>query len=320
MLEDRLKYFKKAGIDAESLTIVYDNHTSIRKNLQDKSATWELVDDPWRPDDGQYPEETKYGPGSVIDHFRILIFTPAHPVYGIHPQTLESIQKAMDCYDGPVEWLYSKGDNPLPYPYENVTYQHNKVRQLILENEYDALLSVEADMIIPPDTIGKLLDTNADIAYGLYVWRNKPRRWNVYTDLTLWGGTSVSLNHDGSDAREAWGKVMDVAGLGMGCTLIKRDVLKAMQFRIHDGRPDWIADEYKEDFDKLGKMMGMKINPYRPHPKMVCDDWLLAMDAQHYGFVQRCDLNVICGHIGNDGIIWPDPNEKMLYRIEEIRS
>jgi len=300
-----------------SLTVIYED-MALRKQLR-TDATWGKVDDPWQPDDGEYPSDALYGPGSIRDTMKILVMTPSHPKYGVKPQTLASIQAAIQAYDGIAEWLISSGDNPYAEPYENVTYHHNKARQWVLDGDYDALLSIEADMIVPPDTIKQLIDCHSDIAYGLYVWRNKPRRWNVYTDLTLWGGTSVSLNHEGSDAREAWGKIMDVAGLGMGCTLIKRDVLQAMRFRIHDGQPDWIADEYKEDFDKLGKLMGMTINPYRPHPKMVCDDWLLAMDAQHYGFSQRCNLNVICGHIHHDGVIWPDPNEKVFYRIEESR-
>lgn len=242
----------------------------------------------------------------------VFIFTPLHPNYGIKEQTKSSVHAAIERYDGPVDWLLGIDNDPTDMPYENVTRQHNKARRIVLEMGYDALLSIESDMLIPPDAINQLVDIDADIVYGLYVWRHKPRRWSAYKDLNLWGGESVSFNHDGKDAREAWGKVIDVAGLGMGCTLIRRNVLEELRFRIHDGNPGWIVDEYKEQFEKLG------INPYRPHPRMVCDDWLLAMDAQHYEFSQKANLNVVCGHILDDSIIWPDPNEKKFYRTEKI--
>ena len=239
---------------------------------------------------------------------KILCFTPLHPDYGIRLETLSGIMALK--HDDVLDRHLAEGDNPFDKPFENVLHQHNKARKLMLDNGYDALLSIEADMIVPLDTIAKLIDANADIAYGLYLWRHKPRRWSAYTELTLWGGTSVSYNHNGKEARAAWGTIIDVVGLGMGCTLIGREVLKAIPFRLHDGKPGWIADEYADEFRTLG------IDPYRERNGMVCDDWLLAMDAQHYGFTQRANLGLVCGHISEDSVFWPDPHEKELYRIE----
>jgi hypothetical protein len=93
----------------------------------------------------------------------------------------------------------------------------------------------------------------------------------------------------------------------MGCTLIRRCVLEQLIFRTH---------------------------------RMACCDWGLAMDAQEYGFSQRCDLGVVCGHmtthnpssvvgatpwvLGVEGpprIIWPDPDVEgigKLYRVEYL--
>ena len=185
---------------------------------------------------------------------------------------------------------------------------------MAISRGYDALLSIEADMIVPPDTIAKLLEADADIAYGLYVSRHKPFRWLAYKELDLWGAESYSLDHTGADARAAWGKIIDVAGVGMGCTLIKRKVFEELRFRIHDGSHSWIQDEYAEDFRKMG------IDPYAKRKQMVCDDYLLAMDAQHHGFSQRCNTNLICGHIGEKGVYWPTPDELPFYRVESIEQ
>jgi len=252
-----------------------------------------------------------FGSGSVNGKPRILIFTPSHPRYGIRPQARDSIHEVICNYAGAVDWFVTHNDNPLDQPYTNIVIHHNRAREMAINGEYDALLSIESDMIVPSDTIEQLLSCGSDIAYGLYVWRNKPHRWSAYKDLTLFGGHSISHNHDGKEARGAWGKIIDVAGLGMGCTLIKRNALRAIEFRLHDGRHSWIQEEYAE------QIAALRIDPYRPHEGMVCDDWLLAMDAQHYGFSQRAHLGVVCGHIADDGVIWPDPNDGQLYRIEK---
>ena len=243
---------------------------------------------------------------------KMLAFTPAHPDYGIKPQTIASIQAALTAYDGPVDWMISSGDNPYEHPYDNVVYQDNKARQFALDNGYDALLSIESDMIIPPDTIGQLLKANADVTYGLYVWRHKLARWSAYTTLTLWGGESVSLSPNGNGVSESWGKIIDVVGMGMGCTLIRRAILEKVTFRLHDGRYSWIVDEYADDFKQMG------ISPYKDLRGMVCDDWLFALDAKHYGFTQRANLGIVCGHIDGDSVLWPDPEADKFYRVDSI--
>ncbi len=37
-------------------------------------------------------------------------------------------------------------------------------------------------------------------------------------------------------------------------------------------------------------------------------------------FSQRANLNVVCGHIDDDSILWPDPEAEKLYRIESTRE
>ena len=293
------------GANPKTLTIIDQFNKTLHKSLMEEDAAWWPVDMPSGP---------KFGAQSVAGKTKILVYTPEHPGYGIKPQTYESIKQAIDKYDGPIDWIISQGDNPLNAPYDNVVYHHNKARDIVLNNGYDAFLSIEADMVIPEDTIIQLLEADADVVYGLYVWRHKPHRWSAYKTLTLWGGESISYNHNGHDAREAWGKTIDVGGLGMGCTLIRRNVLETIHFRLHDGSHSWIVDEYDKQFKEIG------INPYRDRRQMVCDDWLLAMDAQHYGFSQQANLGVVCGHINGDNVLWPDPDADKFYRLEPAET
>jgi hypothetical protein len=283
-------------LNVEPVSWTHIDHAENRAYERDMAAgTWTEVEPVWSLN---------------RDKPRILAVTPMHPRYGIKPQTWASIRAALDAYEGPIDWVISRNDNPYMNPYENVTHQHNKARQIVLTGEYDAMLSVEADMIIPPDTINKLIQADADIAYGLYVWRHDKARWSAYKDLNLWGGHSVSFDITGADAREAWGKTIDVAGLGMGCTLIRSSALALMPFRLHDGSHTWIEEEYAADFARMG------IDPYQERKGMVCDDYLLALDAQHYGMTQRANLALVCGHIKGDVVLWPDPDADEFVRKE----
>lgn len=298
------------GADPESITVVDRAGWAWRRNLRNGDADWRNVDSAWEQD--------------KTDTMRILALTPAHPSYGIRPQTLESIHAAMRAYDGPIDWVLTNGDNERPYAYQNIVHHHNKARRMTLEGGYDAMLSIEADMIVPEDAVERLIATGADVAYGLYVWRHarekkreekrhKWHRWSAYRELTLWGGTSISLDWTGEEQRAAWGKVLDVAGLGMGCTLIRRNVLETVAFRLYEGNPDdWLIEEYMPDFKTMG------LNPYESHPAMMCDDFLFALDAAHHGFTQRCDLGLVCGHIHDGAILWPDPDASGFYRSESV--
>lgn len=220
----------------------------------------------------------------------VLVFCPMSPTMPrLWGRTVQSLFKLTSETIG-IDYWFRGWDNPHEYPYENVTHNYNIARDLVLRMGFDALLTVECDMIIPPDTVDRLAATEADIAYGLYVWRHGRREWSAYTSLNALKGKSISK--DPPAARAAWGKVIDVAGVGQGCTLIRRHVLEVIEFSLWPGTP-----------------------------QAVSSDWMLALDAQRLGFTQRCDLGVVCGHQTYEPwpqVIWPDPEECDLYRVEAL--
>lgn len=237
---------------------------------------------------------------------RILVYTPMLRLYGLALQSIMRIE-----YPGRFDITFCKGGNlqrgqDKRTGFDVVTEKYNHGRDLVLAGGYDAMLAVEDDMIVPPDALTRLLATGADIAYGLYCWRNQGwHKWSAYTELKAKSGKS--LDEDKDVAKAAWGKVIDVAGIGMGCTLIHRHVLETLPFRTHE---------------------------------MACCDWGLALDAQEAGYSQKCDLGVVCGHmtthnpnsmsggipwvLGAEGaprIIWPDPDTEgigKMYRVEYL--
>lgn len=214
----------------------------------------------------------------------VLIVTPR---YHNWPRALASHDAlALPC---PVARLsLAEGDTDAN-PYANITRKYERGRQMALDLGYDAMLCLEDDIIVPPDAIERLLACNADIAYGLVCWRHGTPVWSARVEEE---GQPLGrvLSEMPARARSSWGTVIDVVGVGMACTLIRRNVLEALRFRL----------EVK-------------------HP--VCCDWWLAKDAVRFGFSQRADLGLICGHITPNPtprVIWPDANEERLWRIARL--
>jgi hypothetical protein len=190
-----------------------------------------------------------------------------------------------------VRWAYQLdhyqavgGEGDYLRPSDIVTRKYQEAQKVFLAGNWDAMFCCEYDMVIPENALEKLVALNVDIAYGLYVLRHGQKVWNAITDLDTWSLTSLSDNPDA--ARKAWGGVVDVAGIGQGCTLIKRHVLEQFSLR------NW---------------------------KGVSCDWALAMDARAAGLRQVCDTSVVCGHMTitpSRQTLWPDINEPKLYRQE----
>lgn len=225
---------------------------------------------------------------------KILLFCPLKPEYDhkgsrgiqIYGKTNQSIFRQ----DYPqIDMWFSKGDNPFfdSNGRHNIAHNYNKARKMVLDNDYDALMTVEADMVIPTDALSKMVaHEDADVIYGLYVFRNATG-WSAFTELDEKHGRSLSK--DRNMAKSVWGKTIEVKGVGNGCTLIKRHVLEEIEFRTNE-----------------------------EHPTMH-QDWWFAYDCQKHGFKQVCDTSIICGHIDtkpSPRIIWPDPEQPRLYDNE----
>jgi len=170
--------------------------------------------------------------------------------------------------------------------YLNIARKYEQARQHALACDYDALLEIESDMIVPPDALRKLAAVDAGVVYGLYVWRHGLPQWSAYTELH--GKIGVSLSKTPQLARRLWGKVVEVQGVGDGCTLIRRETLRQVQRWTDDGG-------------------------------FASCDWHLAEDCQALGIVQKAHLGVVCGHMSMEPsprVLWPDPEAKRLYRVE----
>lgn len=232
---------------------------------------------------------------------KVLLFCPT---YRLEPETVDSIMRLDPA--GHELHLHFTRWNPCGVGHYNILYHYRRARDIVLRNEFDALLIVESDMIIPPDALRKLAAIEGDIALGLYVHRHWDTVQACRPNAQLWPRSanptiSAWVSDHPEQWRAAWGRVIQVAGSGLGCILIHRRVLESLQFRLHDFGGKWIpadADTYFHD------------------------------DAANAGFSIFCDLSVVCGHKTPDGaILWPGldgnsstPGQPSPYHLTEYQS
>jgi len=217
---------------------------------------------------------------------KILIGVATYPESSNLPSVFPAAQAAIDALDwgehtGEVRY-YGDDDPNLSHP-ENLTRKHARMKNDALGSDADALLTIEADLIVPVNALVKLADLPFDICCGLYVSRSS-RIWLCIPTIDGYKGNA--LNADPAAARAAWGTVLPSEGAGFGCTLIHRRVLEAITFRNH------------------------------PKGKFA-DDWQFALDCKEKGFTMAHDLGVVCGHILHEGgVLWPDIDAPELHRVE----
>lgn len=211
----------------------------------------------------------------------VLIATATYGNF-MRPETRESVQAT--CFDGTWRWYISK-HNPYPAPdRRNYAAQYQHIGEKTLVEGYDAVLLVEHDMEIPPDALQKLWDTGEPVVYGAYLLRHGANVLNTYEyigaknvgeSLTFWPKKLA-------DARKQ--EVVPVSGVGFGCTLIRRDVLKRVPFRS----------------DTKGT---------------AAPDVPFAQDCLAAGIQQVAHFGVMCGHWTVHRMIYPFQDEREPTRL-----
>lgn len=187
----------------------------------------------------------------------------------MRPETKASIEAQIT--DIKCTWEIGR-HNPFPgEKMRNVVAQYQRARQMALEGGYDALLTVEDDMVIPTDAVEKLYATDAPVVYGVYMLRHGVptlSAWRYENNRSL--GMSLSLYPQEIKAARARGWV-EVCGVGWGCTLIRRNVLERLT--VHGN------DEHD------------------------AGDLAFGMDCVRAGIKQIARFDVPCGHYDHNGAL-----------------
>jgi hypothetical protein len=207
---------------------------------------------------------------------RVMIFTPYAD--RLEKATIDAVVAMQRI--GPQRWVLQY-DNPYGPSRASHLHQYAKGRELFLGGDDEAMLIIESDIIPPPDTLKRLRDLNADLAYGVYCFRTERRarrainifnRYKPWPEVTRNEGESLSTK--GAELRMAIANgVTECSGAGFGCVLIKRNVIEEIEFRLED----------------------------TGH----CDTYF-TRDAYRAGYKIMADMNLVCGHVDTDGVVlWP---------------
>lgn len=186
-----------------------------------------------------------------------------------------------------VEYMH---EQPYKDGYENVTHQYKLAREQFLNSDCDAFLSIEDDIIIPQHGIQMLVNADKDVCFGIYCLRQKPNfRWNSFVTVNADEGLSIT-EHSFLETVQYCNNssIVEMQGVGLGFTLIKRHVLEKIPFR-RDGVP--------------------------------CNDWYFSVDCQEQKIKQYAHFGVLCGHVhqvASRKIMWPDQHADNFHREEQI--
>lgn len=159
----------------------------------------------------------------------------------------------------------------------NLLEKYQQARILALAGNYDYMLTIESDNVVPRDTITKLLSCDSDVAYGLYVFGRFPflnSCWLGIDEYSYIGYPLSSFPKLMHQYKYSNNKIIDSDGVGFGCTLIKRHVLEAIDFRVR-----WLREDGTQDD-----------NPSH-------NDIPFSVDCIKHGFTQRHNLDVLVGHV-----------------------
>ena len=187
---------------------------------------------------------------------RILIAIPTNRY--IEPDTMKSIYDLTvpDGYTTELQYFYG--------------YQIDQIRNLIAEwaKHYDYLFSVDSDIVLPRDSLVKMLNADKDIISGLYIQRiPNTHTLEIYKDHH---GGCVNIPYEEIDGRG----IVEIAACGMGCCLLKGEVFRTM---------DYPHFYYQSAID---------------HRNTISEDVYFCKKARENGFTVWADGTIRCDHIG----------------------
>lgn len=162
----------------------------------------------------------------------------------------------------------------------------NRLATQALKVNADYILWLDSDMIVPPDTLIRMLrhmEAGKDFVSGIYFRRRAPFAPVIYSRVDREG--HADFNDYPEDS------VFEIAGAGFGCCMTRVSMLEdiALNFR------DWFTP-----FNNYG------------------EDLSFCLRALESGYKLYCDSTIKCGHVGT---VTVDENVyKVNFREELIKN
>jgi len=150
--------------------------------------------------------------------------------------------------------LVKKPESPIFY--RRITQARETLRKYFLQNDYTHFFALESDIIIPSDSLKRMIEFDQPVVTGVYALPPGSNRTQLFTrigwDGKHWTGVSYYYFHTlPQEPFEAEG------GITLSFTLLKREVLEKIEFRIPSGLEYIACDDvfFSIDMKKLGYKM-----------------------------------------------------------------
>lgn len=204
----------------------------------------------------------------------ILIATPTFE--NIYPDTFKSIYD-LDAVGNNLSFEYVRG-------YDCATAR-NRIAQIALDGNYDYVLMVDNDVVLPKDALANLLDDEKLVCLGYYAHRDTD---NIYRGRTcvckLYDNDGKKYFHYPLESEYTAKELAElkleekykiqIHGGGMGCAFIKTDVFRILSYPWYD----WV--NYKNN-----------------HRGMLSEDLYFCEQCKNKGIKIFTDTRVNCGHM-----------------------
>ena len=205
---------------------------------------------------------------------KILIAVPTFE--NIYPDTFKAIYNLDKCGHD-VDFDFIRG-------YDCATARNNIVNKA-LDGNYDYVLMVDNDVVLPKDALKNLLDDARNVTLGYYAHRDNDNIYRGRTCLCKLQQPNGSLYFNYPlESEYTAGEVEDlknsgkfkvrIHGGGMGCAFIKVDVFRMIPYPWYD----WV--NYADD-----------------HRGMLSEDLYFCERCREAGFPIMMDTRVGCGHM-----------------------
>ena len=157
-------------------------------------------------------------------------------------------------------------DSPKDTRINNIISGRNIIREEFLKGGYEYLFFLDSDVIIPADTIEKLLSWKQNLITGVYLVA-KHIKGKPYALPCLFKHLGNGMNQQFSLKEVQKEGLVEIDSAGLGCCLIHRNVLKDITFR------------------NIGES------------KTGGEDFAFFIDAKEKGFQAYADMSIKCFHM-----------------------
>ena len=190
----------------------------------------------------------------------ILIAVPTYD--SIEPDCFKSIYNLLWPQDCAVTFNYIKG--------YDCARTRNMIAKEAIDNNYDYVLMVDSDIVVPQNTLIALFEAQKDIIAG---WYTRKRTLIGQTELYSLGEKDFTDKNNINEKDIIPNQILEIKGCGMGCAFIKVDL-----------------------FHKIGQSKWYEYIEY-PNGTVLSEDLCFCSKLNKLNIPIFCHTGIKCGHI-----------------------